>query len=65
MGTQFHPEVTETMVRRWLDNGGAEQYRTYGGDPAALLAETRAKVAYSRPAAEALVDWFLDDVVAR
>ena len=30
--------------------------------PDALLAETRANVAASRPAAEALVDWFLEHV---
>ena len=65
LGTQFHPEATETMVRGWLDGGGAEQYRARGGDPDELLAATRANVERSRPAAEALVDWFLDDVAAR
>ena len=37
-------------------------YRRHGGDPDALLAATRANVATSRPAAEALVDWFLESV---
>jgi len=60
LGTQFHPEVTETMLARWLRCGGAEQYRSYGGQPAELLAETRANVERSRPNAESLVDWFLD-----
>jgi len=64
VGTQFHPEVTETMVRDWLEHGGAESYRRHGGDPDALLAATRANVASSRPAAEALVDWFLESVAA-
>ena len=49
------------MVRRWLAEGGADQLRSRGGDPVALLAETRANVERSRPAAEALVDWFLAD----
>ena len=28
VGTQFHPEATETMVRDWIEHGGAEQYRS-------------------------------------
>ena len=34
--------------------------RSRGGDPDELLAVTRTKTARSRPAAEALVDWFLE-----
>jgi GMP synthase-like glutamine amidotransferase len=64
VATQFHPEATETMVRDWIDHGGAESYRRHGGDPDALLAATRANVATSRPAAEALVDWFLESVAS-
>ena len=59
VGTQFHPEATETIVRDWIEHGGAEAYRRLGGDPDGLLAETRQHVARSRPAAEGLVDWFL------
>jgi GMP synthase-like glutamine amidotransferase len=65
VGTQFHPEATETMVRRWILEGGGADYRARGGDPDELLATTRANVARSRPAAEDLVDWFLDDVARR
>ena len=62
VGTQFHPEATETMIGGWLAAGGADQYRRHGGDPDALLAATRANVEVSRHHAAALVDWFLDDV---
>ncbi len=62
LATQFHPEATETMVRRWLLEGGADQLRAEGGDPDALLAQTRANVVTSRPASDALVDWFVDAV---
>jgi GMP synthase-like glutamine amidotransferase len=62
VGTQFHPEATETMVRDWIEHGGADQYRRHGGDPDTLLADTRGNVSSSRPAAEALVDWFLEHV---
>jgi GMP synthase-like glutamine amidotransferase len=62
--TQFHPEATETMIRRWAmsDGGGAELLK-YGMKPDELIEETRRNVADSQPAAEHLVDWFLDRVV--
>jgi GMP synthase-like glutamine amidotransferase len=59
VGTQFHPEVTETMVARWLGHGGAEQVRNAGGDPDELLAATRRETATSHTRAGDLVDWFL------
>jgi GMP synthase-like glutamine amidotransferase len=59
VATQFHPEATETMIARWLRMGGADQLRQEGGDPDALLAETRANVELSGPRSAALVDWFL------
>lgn len=64
LGTQFHPEATTAMIERWVAHGGAEQYRRHGGDPDALLAETHANVTTSGPAAEALVDWFLDHIAS-
>ena len=65
VATQFHPEATETMVRDWIEHGGADQLASRGGDPDALLAQTRVNVGRSRPAAEALVDWFLDVTAGR
>jgi len=62
LATQFHPEVTETMVARWLHMGGAEQYRQHGGEPTELLAQTRANTELSRPNSAALVDFFLSEV---
>jgi GMP synthase-like glutamine amidotransferase len=64
LATQFHPEVTESMVSRWLAMGGADQLRQHGADPDELLAETRDNVARSAPNAAALVDRFLTDVAA-
>ena len=62
--TQFHPEATETMIRRWAksDGGGAELLK-YGIKPDELVEQTRRNVADSQPAAEHLVDWFVDRVV--
>ncbi len=62
VGTQFHPEATETMVARWLGHGGAEQVRAAGGDPDELLAATRQHTATSHTHAGDLVDWFLSSV---
>jgi GMP synthase-like glutamine amidotransferase len=59
VATQFHPEATETMIARWLRMGGADQLRQEGGDPDALMAQTRANVEVSSTRAAALVDWFL------
>lgn len=60
--TQFHPEVSESIVRRWVDGGGDEEARKHGRDPEALVADTRRHVADSRPNAERLVDWFVAEV---
>ncbi|CAN5847072.1 type 1 glutamine amidotransferase [soil metagenome] len=61
LASQFHPEATETMIARWLAEGGAEQLRSRRGDPDELLAQTRANVVTSRHRAADLVDWFLSE----
>ena len=61
LGTQFHPEVTPTLVGRWLDQLGAEVTEK-GVDAEALMAETRKQHPAARPRADRLVDWFLDEV---
>ena len=59
--TQFHPEATETMIRRWANSdGGTAELLKYGMKPDQLIDESRRNVADSQPAAEHLVDWFLD-----
>jgi GMP synthase-like glutamine amidotransferase len=62
--TQFHPEVSESIVRRWVEGGGDVEAQKYGRDPAALVADTRRNVADSRPNAERLVDWFVAEVAS-
>ena len=56
-------EVTEAMVRRWIEGGGAEEAAKHGRDPDQLLADTRRNVAESRPNANAIVDWYVESVV--
>lgn len=61
--TQFHPEATETMIRRWaLSEGGGAELLKHGMKPDELLEQTRRNVADSEPAADHLVDWFLERV---
>jgi GMP synthase-like glutamine amidotransferase len=62
--TQFHPEATETMIRRWaLSDGGTAELLKHGFDPDELVEQTRRNVADSEPAADHIVDWFVDRVV--
>ena len=61
--TQFHPEATETMIRRWaLSEGGSAELLKHSMKPEELIEQTRRNVADSEPAADHLVDWFLERV---
>lgn len=60
LATQFHPEATETMLSRWT-SGDPEDLIRLGLDPDAIMGDTRREVVSSRPRAEALVDWFVED----
>ena len=63
--TQFHPEATETMIRRWaLSEGGSAELYKYGMKPDELIEESRRNVGNSQHAAEHLVDWFVTRVSA-
>jgi len=59
--TQFHPEVNESMVTRWASDG-ADTLRERGSSTEALRAETSRNVAESRPNAERIVDWYVENV---
>ena len=61
--TQFHPEATETMIRRWaLSDGGSAELLKHGIKPDDLVEQSRRNVADSEPAADHIVDWFLERV---
>ena len=63
--TQFHPEATETMIRRWASSeGGSAELLKYDMKPEQLIDESRRNVADSRPAAAHLVDWFVDHIAS-
>jgi GMP synthase-like glutamine amidotransferase len=62
--TQFHPEVTEAIVRRWSAGAGAQELARTGVGVESLLAQTARCVDDSRPNAHRLVDWFCETVAA-
>lgn len=59
--TQFHPEVNEAMVTRWATLGAAT-LASRGSSTEALRVETSRNVIVSRPNAEYLVDWYVEQV---
>ncbi|CAN0047728.1 unnamed protein product, partial [Phaeothamnion confervicola] len=61
--TQFHPEATETMLDRWTRSGGAEELERRGSSREEMMALTRRNVEESRPNADRIVDWFVNQVV--
>ena len=58
LGLQFHPEVTEAIMREWVEVYPHE-LREVGVDPDALLAETCAVVATSHAHAAGLLEDYL------
>jgi GMP synthase-like glutamine amidotransferase len=62
LGVQFHPELTEETLGRWLALGGLRQAEEHGVDPDRLLGETRALREEARRRAYGLVDAFLAEV---
>jgi GMP synthase-like glutamine amidotransferase len=55
LAVQFHPEVDATQLRRWLDDGGADEARQAGVDPDELLARTAAEEPGAAARADRLV----------
>lgn len=62
LAVQFHPEITTSVVGKYLDHDGKEQCLRHGVDPDELLAQSRAMEAAARDNTNRLVDTFLDRV---
>jgi GMP synthase-like glutamine amidotransferase len=62
LAVQFHPELTPSMLRGWLGNGGAAYLEAHGIDTEQVLAHTDALAPEARQRAHRLVDRFLDQV---
>jgi GMP synthase-like glutamine amidotransferase len=62
LGTQFHPELTVSILERWLADAAPDELALLDGTPQDLLAETAVRQEEARPHCDALVDGFLADV---
>ena len=62
MAVQFHPELTVSMLKGWLGNGGDAELRDLGLSGEVLLFRTRAEEQEAVARAVRLVDRFLDRV---
>lgn len=62
LGVQFHPELTPSMLRGWLANGGQTYLDERGIDTVAMLEETDRTATDAERRSRALVDRFLDQV---
>lgn len=66
LGVQFHPEVDGDIVSDWLDGRlrTDAEFAAAGADPVAISSSATAMVESSLPAADRLVDGFLDFVAS-
>ena len=62
LAVQFHPEVTEAVVRHWTSGDGATELTKAGIDRDELLTRTSGMVDEMRGRTDSLVGWFLRDV---
>lgn len=65
LGLQFHPEATETIVRMWASDEGAEELVSQGIDKEDLLRVTRENQVDSERRCDELVGWFLSEIAQR
>lgn len=65
LGLQFHPEATETIVRMWASEDGAQELIDQGIDREELFRSTRENQVDSEQRCDALVEWFLSDIAQR
>jgi GMP synthase-like glutamine amidotransferase len=59
LALQFHPEVTSSILRTWLDVTGDKDIVNDSQDPAILMAHLAANDAQTTRRAHALVDYFI------
>jgi GMP synthase-like glutamine amidotransferase len=66
LGVQFHPEVDVAIVRDWLDgrHRSDDEFAAADADPVAISASAAAMTKSSLPAADRLVDGFLEFIAS-
>jgi GMP synthase-like glutamine amidotransferase len=65
LGTQFHPEATETMLARWSSGAGMAELERMGLSRPEFMDQTRAEVVSSRRRSNQLVDWFVESIAGQ
>ena len=63
VGVQFHPEVTETVVRGWSTGDGEAELAAAGLTAGVLQADTARRMAEMPARCEQLVEWSLERAV--
>lgn len=65
LGLQFHPEVTESIIRSWTSDGGEAELAAVGLTSADLLARTRENLDSAEMRCDEVVEWFLSSIAQR
>lgn len=65
LGVQFHPEATESIVRRWASGDGVSELQTQSIDARRLLEDTSNHVSDAEKRCDQLVEWFLHNVAQK
>lgn len=65
LGLQFHPEVTESIIRAWSSGGGEAELAAVGLTPAGLMAQTHEHIETARQHCDEVIGWFLESVAQR
>ena len=65
MGVQFHPEASESIVRKWASGEGSAELTAYGTTTSALLTETSSRVEEAERRCDLLVEWFLTNIAQK
>lgn len=62
IGTQFHPEITKSILEKWVKNGGQNELATYGMELEGLFEFPDSKFELSRANCKLLFNWFLEHI---
>ena len=65
LGVQFHPEATESIVRRWASGDGVAELQNQSIVAQRLMADTSARVSDAEQRCDRLVEWFLQNVAQK
>jgi GMP synthase-like glutamine amidotransferase len=65
LALQFHPEVDQDVVAKWISSGGQSDLDSAGIEPGQLLAETAQMEMDAKARFCSLLEWFFEEAVGR